>query len=252
VDSAPPAGGRAPQRLIRGLRSEYNCRQGVSIVGGRGYVFEQCKFNHTGQGGAMSSPGSGVDIEAENGKKNRDFAFTDCEFVDNAGAGMVADSGDSEGASFTRCLFVGTHAWSVWPFKPRFRFNDCRFVGSSVRAFGDPLPERATQFHDCTFLDDPTLSPTGEVIGKDYPIYDLAEARNVLFSRCTFRLTHDGLLPWSWYAIYEDCTMTQRSPKQAFPKGLYRGRSTITGNVDMYGTTTAPGAELVINGKRWG
>jgi hypothetical protein len=250
LDGEPPAGRRLPQRLIRGLRSEYNGRQGVSIVGGRGYVFEQCKFNHTGRAGVMSSPGAGVDIEAENGKKNRDFTFTDCEFIDNAGAGMVADSGDSEGAVFTRCTFVGTTAWATWAYKPRFRFHFCRFVGASVRPYGDASPDRAAQFHDCTFLDDPKLSPTGKLVGDGLPIFDCADSKNVLFARCTFRMTHEGLLPWSWYSIYDSCTMTQRSPKPAYPKGVYLGRSTIDANVDMYGTT--PKGILIVNGKRFG
>jgi hypothetical protein len=45
--------------------TEYNGRQGCSIVGGRGYTFTRCKFNHTGKAGIASAPGAGVDIEAE-------------------------------------------------------------------------------------------------------------------------------------------------------------------------------------------
>jgi hypothetical protein len=248
IDSA--AGARGVTRRIENLRSDHNGRQGVSLIGGRGYVFVDCKFNHTGRGGIASAPGAGVDIEAENGKTNRDHRFENCEFIDNFGCGMVADSGDSEGAVFTGCTFIGTTAWSAWPFKPRFRFSKCRFVGALVRAYGDADPQRAAQFHDCSFRDDPKLSPTGKVYlgGDQGPIADLSDSRNVLFNRCSFLLTHKGLLPWSWHAIYSDVTMSQRASAQAYPKGRYLGSSTLTGNVDLYGTAVA--GILMLNGKR--
>lgn len=238
------------RRLIRGLRSEYNCRQGCSIVGGLGYIFEDCRFNHTGKAVFTSAPGAGVDIEAEGSKKNRNFSFTRCEFSNNSGCGMVADSGDSEGATFTDCRFIGTTSWAAWPFKPRFRFDGCTFVGASVKAYGDRDPSRAAQFHDCTFLDDPRLAPGGKVYmggKKHYFIYDLSSELNVRFSNCTFRLRHDGLLPWSWHAIYENCTMSQRASEAAYPKGKYLGRSTLTGPVDLYGTNVI--GTLVLNGR---
>ena len=61
-------------------------------------------------------------------------------------------------------------------------------------------------------------------------------------------LTHRGLLPWSWHAIYSNVTMSQRAPAQAYPKGTYLGTSSLTGNVDLYGTDV-PGV-LMLNGKR--
>jgi hypothetical protein len=240
-----------PRRLISGLRSEYNGRQGCSITGGRGYAFEKCRFAHTGRSTLHSAPGAGVDIEAEGGRKNRDFRFVDCEFVDNSGCGMVADSGDSEGALFTRCTFIGTTAWSAWPFKPRFRFQSCRFVGTMVRAYGDKDPERAAQFSDCVWLDDPKLSPTGQVyLGgkKNYPVANLSSSMNVRFVRCTFNLTHDGLLPWSWFAIYQDCRMSQKAPVQADTKGKYLGTTIINGNVSLYGSDVI--GAVIFNGKR--
>lgn len=236
-------------RRIEGLRAESNGRLGCSITGGRGYAFFNSKFNRTGRAGILSAPGAGLDIEAEGTKINRDFSFTDCEFVDNAGCGMVADSGDSEGATFTRCKFVGTTAWSAWPSKPRFRFYKSTFIGALVRLFGDKDRERATQFHDCIFLDDPKLSPTGQVALQGSPhgiICDVSQGENSLFRRCHFKLTHNGVLPWSWRAIYEDCRMEQKASTQGFPKGRYLGTSTIVGNVDMYNTKVE--GTLILNG----
>ena len=240
-----------PRRSVRSrisrLVSRYNGRQGLSLTAGRGYDFADCEFSHTGRAGLSSAPGAGVDIEAED-KPIRDISFTRCKFVDNAGCGMVADSGDSEGARFTDCLFVGTTSWSAWPKKPRFLFANCTFVGSVAHAFPDPDPGRAAKFTECRFTDDPSLSPTGKVYTDDGPIVNLAESDNVLFDRCTFRLVGAGVLPWSWRATYKDCTMSQVSRQPAMTKGKYLGRTVIDGPVDLYGAMVA--GTLIHNGRQ--
>jgi hypothetical protein len=232
-------------RRIIDVRSEYNGRQGCSIVGGQGYVFEGCQFNHTGKSTIASSPGAGVDVEAEGGKRVRKLSFVDCEFVNNSGCGLVADTGDSADARFENCRFVGTSNWAAWPRKPRFRFFNCSFVGAICNTFGSPDASEAAQFHDCEFRDDPRLSPTGIVYARR-TIADLSSHANVLFSRCRFQLTHSAVLPWSLNVIYADCTMEQKSREQAYPRGLYRGRNVIRGNVDLSGSKNI--GELVVNG----
>lgn len=234
---------------------EYNGRQGVSIVGGRGYDFIRSKFNHTGRSAVASAPFAGLDIEAEGTKSNRDFTFTDCEFVNNVGCGMVADSGDSAEAVFTRCKFVGTTVWSAWPNKPYFRFHDCTFVGSVVHAFADNDKERSTQFHNCIFSDDPARAPGGKVYlphGDHGPIADFGsnDGENVLFDTCTIRLTHNGQLPWTKKSIYYNCVMSQKSPRQAYPQGIYRGRNVIDANVDLYGSQYPDGGVAIVNGRK--
>ena len=239
-------------RRIAAVRSEHNGRQGCSLVGGRGYDFVDCSFNHTGRGPFLSAPGAGFDIEAQRGKKVRDLTFLRCEFADNGGVGMVADSGDSADATFTECTFVGTTAWSLWPDKPGLRFHRCTIVGSMVRAFPSPDEALATQFHDCVFRDDPALSPTGKVFLGRKPespaIADLGNNANILFNRCTFQLTHGASLPWSTHAIYQDCRMQQRAPQIGRPRGTYRGRNVITGAVGLAHATIE--GELIVNGKR--
>lgn len=240
---------RRTRSRIEGVRSEYNARQGCSLVGGRGYDFVNCRFAHTGKAGLSSAPGAGVDIEAED-KRVRDLTFSDCEFVDNSGVGLLADSGDSEGAVFRRCTFVGTTTWSAWPKKPGFRFHDSTFVGAIVNAFADPeRAERATKFYNCTFRDDPALTPTRAVHrGHADTIAELSSHPNVAFSGCTFRLTHRATLPWTNAVTYENCTMTQRSTVTAYPRGRYLGRSSITGPVGLSGSVIV--GDLVVNGQR--
>ncbi|WP_165356411.1 right-handed parallel beta-helix repeat-containing protein [Sphingosinicella sp. BN140058] len=238
------------ERLFWECRSEYNARQGCSIVGGSGYLFERCRFNHTGRSTISSAPAAGVDIEAEGGKRNRGFRFLDCEFSNNVGCGMVADTGDSADASFTGCTFIGTTNWAVWPNKPGFRFHRCRLIGASARAFGDNDPARATQFHGCTFIDDPKLTPGGKVYGgtnKDHPLFDLAESVNVLFNRCTFLATRSAVMPWSTNAIYVDCTMSQARKVQSFPRGTWRGRNLLNGAIEL-GASRIQG-QVILNGQ---
>jgi hypothetical protein len=244
--------GRSEKSTIQSVRSEYNGRQGCSITGGSGYTFADCRFNHTGKAGLWSLPGAGVDIEAEGGKRVRNLRFLRCEFSGNSGAGLTAESGDSEGATFDGCKLIGTSSWAAWPNKPRFRFSRCTFVGPIVHAFGDPDPRRACQFRNCTFLDDPALSPDGLVYGgpnKSRPIADLPSNLNVLFDHCAFRLTHRAVLPWTTNAtIFSNCFMSQRAPAQAYPRGTFLGHNVITGNVDLYSARIQ--GELIVNGHR--
>jgi len=240
----------AAQRVGRGRVSRLVCRsngrQGLSITAGHSYDFTDCEFSRSGRGIIRSAPGAGVDIEAER-RPIRDLAFTRCKFVDNTGCGMVADSGDTANVRFADCLFVGTTSWSAWPDKPGFAFHGCTFVGAVVHPFPSDDATQATQFVDCRFTDDPKLSPTGKVYVGNGPIVNMAVSDHILFDRCDFSLVDAGLLPWSWRAIYRDCTMRQRSPKKGTPKGRYLGRSTIIGNVDLYGAMVE--GVLTINGK---
>jgi hypothetical protein len=238
---------RAARSRVTRLVSRFNGRQGLSVTGGRGYDLVDCEFSHSARSAIHSAPGAGVDIEAEGKRIIRDLSFTRCKFIDNGGCGMVADSGDSAGVSFVDCTFVGTTSWSAWPDKPHFTFENCKFVGSMVHAFPDADPSRAARFTRCLFTDDPKLSPTGKVYTGSGPIANLAESDHVLFDTCTFRLVADGNLPWSWKAIYRDCTMIQRSSRKGNPKGRYLGHTSISGAVDLYGSMID--GTLIVDGR---
>jgi hypothetical protein len=243
---------RAAVSTLQSVQSEFNGRQGCSIVGGKGYAFIDCAFNHTGRSAVASAPGAGVDIEAEAGKRIRDLDFLRCTFSNNTGAGVIGDAGDAETATFTNCRFIGTTSWAAWPNRPRFRFTGCMFVGSIVHAYGDKDAARACQFHNCSFRDDPALSPTRAVYGGDMSsraIANLPDNPNVLFVDCRFRLTHRSVLPWTTnVVIFKDCTMTQRAFAKSYPRGTFLGRNTIAGNVDLYGSRIH--GELIVNGLR--
>ena len=239
-------------RQFDNVRCTHNGRQGCSLVGGTGYRFSGCDFSHTGRAGVSSAPGAGFDIEAEGGKPVRDIAFADCTFADNSGAGMVADSGPSRDVRFTRCRFTGTTNWSVWPSKPGFRFDRCTFAGAVVRAFASEDPREATQFVDCVFTDHDG-SAGGKLYGADgaVPMVDLGGSYqaglNVAFVRCRFTFTRGGKLPWTVGSIYDSVTMEQASKAPAYPRGVYRGRNSIRGPVDLYSSRTE--GTLLLNGR---
>jgi hypothetical protein len=225
-----PALARRVIRLAENVRCDRNGRQGCSLVGGRGWTFRGCAFTRTARGKIASAPAAGFDIEAEGAKTIRDVRFEDCEFSDNAGCGLVADSGDSAGVTFQRCRFVGTTNWSAWPNKPGFRFSACTFVGTVVRLFLASDPQQATRFTDCLFTDDPKLAPGGRVYREgraDGPLLDAAETSNPYFDRCRFLAVGGAVLPWSMRATYANCTMRQTSRSMGYPRGTFVGHNRI-------------------------
>jgi hypothetical protein len=240
---------RTSSTSVSNVRSEYNARQGCSLTGGRNYVFQNCRFLHTGKSVIHSGPGAGFDIEAQ-GRAIREVHFVDCEFADNRGVGLVADSGDSADISFTRCKFVGTSNWSAWPKKPGMRFDACTVVGTLVHPYGDPDSARAAQFVNCDFLDDPALSPTGEIYigaGARHAIVNAPDAMNVLFQNCRFRMTGEGALPFTTDVSYSDCDMSQSYPVTAYPRGTYIGSNRLNGNIDLKGSEIA--GIVTLNGR---
>jgi len=167
------------------VESCYNARQGLSWVGGIGLKAENCKFNHTGKGRFSSCPGAGVDIEAGT-RVIREGIFINCDFVNNAGCAMIAETGDSADCTFTDCLFWGATSWAVWPTKPGFKFYDCDIYGVMLRPYGSSNPDEATQFYNCYF-EDYQGQYDGMPLGS-YVSAGLVEGHgeNVLFDTCTF------------------------------------------------------------------
>jgi hypothetical protein len=251
---------------------EYNGRQGLSWIGGRGLTVRRCKFNHTGRaqnGGKPfgSAPGAGLDIEAEE-SICRDGYFEDCEFINNAGCGMVADSGDGGYSRFVRCLFWGTTNWSAWNAKPGLVFEDCVFHGSVVHAVGSDSPDKATRWIRCKFEDKPWQGQ------KPYGSF-LAEINgnlaNVRFEACTFT-ANDRRSIWcnGKGAVFADCSVTHKASGinpndfQCLIRGAklvgcrfreeFSSDTKATWFIVVDGTEVAEGKETTVDGPhvRWG
>ena len=185
---------------------ENNARQGWSITGGRGVTAINCKFNDTGQDIPFnSSPGAGCDLEAEGGWV-RDVMFLNCEFSNNIGAGLVADSGNTASVTAIRCKFIGTNAYALWPRKPRMAFYDCLIVGGVVNAYASATdPDYATKFINCNFSDEVMYSPTGTVYNGGY-LANLEDGANVSLNKCNFTATTQRVINLKNGGFLTDCT----------------------------------------------
>jgi hypothetical protein len=164
----PPPAKTQLHKLTR-VVSEYNGRQALSWIGGKGLQCTDCKFNHTGRAvhkgtgkAYMSKPGAGVDIEPNAGtnEKSSDGVFTRCEFVNNRGAGLLSSVGRGGWSSFDDCTFWGTTSYSLYLGHPGLTFTGCRVYGTAMRVGDghtvddpDPNPDLATVFVDCDFED---------------------------------------------------------------------------------------------------
>jgi len=192
--------------VLTGCVFENNARQGWSVTGGRGVTAIGCKFNNTGKDVPFaSSPGAGCDLEAEGGWI-RDVSFIDCEFSNNTGVGLVADSGDTAAVTAIRCRFIGTTSASIWPRKPRMSFYDCLIVGSSVNAFDSATaPDDATKFFNCKFSDEVTYSPTGSVYNSTF-LVNFEAGDNVVLDGCNLTATTQRVLNIKGSFFVRDCT----------------------------------------------
>ena len=173
----------ATPHTLRNVTSEYNGRQGLSWVGGRGLSVYDSKFNHTGRGALASSPTAGVDIETT-ASVCRDGYFENCEFLNNGGPGMAAPAGDGGYTTFKGCTFWGTTSWSIWCSRPALKFESCNVYGSATHTYGSTDPTLATGFLGCNFEDTPWTN--GQVYRSGY-LYDTSEGgENVTWEDCSF------------------------------------------------------------------
>jgi hypothetical protein len=223
-----------------------NARQGFSLVGGCGWVFQSCRFNGTGRnlGATMtySPPGAGFDLEAEGGKWVVRTAFHDCEFSDNIGPGLLADSStNTRDAEFHNCKFVGTTDWSVWPNRPNLRFYDCWIVGAMANVYADNNDQtETTQFHRCRLSDDVTMSPTGTTFNSGVATFiSNGGADGILFNECRWKKTQSGYdtttgsqgnLATLVGMRLHNCTIENTTTASFIVYGIYSGERTYIKN----------------------
>jgi hypothetical protein len=213
-------------------------RLGAAIVGGRGFSFQDCKFNYNGtplgNPDIISAPASGVDIEAEGGRINRDHKFIHCEFIGNGYTQFVADQGPSSHITLEDCLFVSTNATSavVWPNKPHIKFKNCTLAGTVVNPFINPAtPAENCTFDDCRFTNDGTVSPTGTVgtNNNNGMLFNLPNGNGIVLTRC--RLEHTTpTSPAPFSAVPNapalvDCTIYARNNGYPLVTGVFSGKT---------------------------
>jgi len=161
------------------IKSEYNGRQGVSLTGSSGMLFQNCSFSHTGKGAISSSPGSGLDIEPEGGRSVLNNTFISCAFHNNSGAAVVADSTiNNTGNLFINCSLIGTTETVIYS-RTVLTFNDC-YIKGAVTVTGSSI------FNDCEFDDEATTEYPAIFNGGSYYFNSTVAP---IFNRCTIRRT---------------------------------------------------------------
>lgn len=234
--------------LFINVAMENNGRQGLSMVGGRGYTFVDCKFNGTGVGvPRRSAPTAGIDMEQETGII-RDIRFVDSEFAGNYGAATLC-VGDVADVAYKGCHLSGP-GWAFWVGAAvRVVFETCTFTGSGTNGGGNKDPALATRFVDCLFTDNPQLMPKGVTSFASPYVPDLGGgSENILFDRCRWEMTTAKAgLPYSYSnAIYRDCSMTNTAGPSV-TLGRYLGTSVIRGPANLDGAIIM--GRVLLNGK---
>lgn len=185
----------------------YNARNNFSLVGGTKFTAIDCDFNYAGKARFSSSPGAGVDFEAES-SVIRNVTMINCEAIGNTGLGFGADSGDIADLTFIRCKAIGIDNYAVWLKKPRVVMHDCLIAGSSINPYSSTTaPGDATKYYNCKFTDELKYSPTG-VLFNDGWLVSNDTVPNVLYDNCQIIASRSkaGLIRFG--ATLRNCTVT--------------------------------------------
>ncbi len=239
---------RGARGMFVNVAMENNGRQGLSMVGGRGYSFTNCKFNRTGFGiPNRSAPTAGVDMEQESGII-RDIVFTNCEFIGNYGAATLS-VGDVSDVRYEGCHLSGP-GWAFWVGGAvRTVFEECTFTGAGTNGGGNKDPRLATKFIGCRFTDHPAVMPKGVTTFASAYVPDLGGgSENILFERCRWEMTTAKAgLPYSYSnTIYRDCTMSNAAGPSV-TLGRYEGTNIVNGRANLDGAVIV--GRVVLNGK---
>lgn len=247
LDKAGP-NSRSARAVFSNVAMENNGRQGLSMVGGRGYSFVNCKFNRTGFGVPnRSAPGAGIDMEQETGII-RDISFVNCEFVGNHGAATLS-VGDVADVRYQGCSLSGP-GWAFWVGGAvRTVFEKCTFTGSGTNGGGNKNPALATRFVECLFTDNPRLMPRGVTTFASAYVPDLGGgSENILFDRCRWEMTTAKAgLPYTYSnTVYRDCTM-KNTAGPSVTLGRYLGNNVVTGPANLDGAIIV--GRVLLNGR---
>lgn len=169
----------------------YNCRNGISVRSGTGWLLIETDSLWNGRGSHASAPASGMDIEAEYGPIRKLLAIN-CRFMHNLYQEVVSDSGPVSGAHFLNCTFASDVAYALFISKPRFVFDNCLIVGPfRLASDGGIIFSEAPKFNNCHFTDDPAYTLNNKVNNWQSTSLVLG----VKFSGCTVDFSRGTPLP---------------------------------------------------------
>lgn len=117
------------QAYMENCLSEYNARQGISVLDTRQFTAVNSQFNFSGQATFGSAPQSSCDIEPS-GSPATNISFVNCKFLDSKSTGVVCDNQTGQNfVNFYHCEIVGCDGFSIYVRSNYFQFNDCRIRG---------------------------------------------------------------------------------------------------------------------------
>jgi hypothetical protein len=240
--------------VLTNVRSEYNARQGLSWVGGTSLTAIGCAFNYTGRGTFSSAPTCGLDVEAES-SVCRNGLFLNCEFKDNAGSGVIADSGDSANVAFVGCKVVATTNFAIGSNKPGFVFQDCFIAGLVHSLYGSTTnPASATKYIRCTITDEAKFCGSTALINAY--LVDTAGSSNAFFDNCRMVATRSRLC-FANNGILKNCHMTLTTGTELMPnyaEAAILNNATLVDNTFVENITTNPPADaysISAAGAKW-
>lgn len=245
---------KRPHRLDNVI-SEYNGRQNFSWTGGNSLLATECKFNFSGrsESGIQTSPGAGIDIEAEDGSICANGTFINCESKDNNGPALVANSGVSFNNKFIATTLVGTTDFSIWADKPGYKFEYCTIVGQAVNLYGSLLPDEATYFRKCLFTFDTSYSPTGVVKNATDYLVVADTVPGVVFDECAFDTAGTGKFPYcnSYYTIFRSCNFKQTNADVNSLVGSIEGFTHISTPTGLNNSARNYRGHVILNGAEY-
>jgi hypothetical protein len=223
---------------VTNCRFEYNGRQGFSWAGGVGFYAVNCSFSHTGKTKFASPPGAGVDLEPNAGYIARNGVFVNCRFNNNNGVAVLADEGgfNVSEIQFKNCSMSGETSAAIWVKSPGFTFTDCKINGTFYYGCAGRNREEGTKFIRCFFTD---------INSKNNYIVESNGSKYLLFDRCTFKATANGMMYISANAalpeeraIIKDCRFISFYKKTAKANAFSTG-VTYTGTTSFIDSGTA-------------
>jgi hypothetical protein len=183
--------------VVRAIFTQLTCdnggRNGFSLTGGRGVIFDACKFNNTGTGAIQSNPGYGFDMEPDSGNWARDIIFRGaCEFRGNRNGGYGGGSGRMQNIAHYDSIFEDSTGYALWIEKPGHVFHRGHVIGiynctTWTENFSRGILEEGLepQFYGTIFTNNPR-----EHSGGACRAYSLGAASNVssraLFDNCVW------------------------------------------------------------------
>jgi hypothetical protein len=240
----------------------YNCRNNLSIIGGRNIHALNLICAHAGIATLpfFSPPAANCDIEAEHGSI-RDVVFDLSMFFDSPnGASFIAASGDSADILLRRCTLDNPANWAGYVGQPGVDLDKCTVFGSFH--YIDPADTaRAGRFKRVRFTDKDGESITGTNLTiTAVSLFDGAgggaHGTNVDFDQCTFDAHHLSALAGTG-CIHKDAVITAANGISLgfCQNNVFRGKTQLFNDFAITALVEQTGVKIVGtvfgNGTQW-